>query len=299
MSILSFYCSLKLITAHPLNRDQKIKSILHFARWQIGSRLINRPVVYDWVNGSRFMVKKGEIGLTGNIYAGLHEFPDMGFLLHVLRPDDLFIDVGANAGSYTILACSAIGASGYAFEPVPSTYEKLIENIHLNYLENRVKCFNIGVGKEEGNLAFTTNLDIVNHAIASGEHSDNTINVEVSTLDLILENESPTLMKIDVEGFETPVLEGASETLKKQSLHSVIMELNGSCNRYGFDESRILEMMFDYRFKTYSYNPLDRTLKNLQGKNLKSGNTLFIRDESFVMDRLKSSPKINIHGKQF
>jgi FkbM family methyltransferase len=299
MSIYDSYCSLRLITTHPLNRDKKIKSILRFARWQIGSRLINRPVVYDWVNGSRFMVKKGEIGLTGNIYAGLHEFADMGFLLHVLRPDDLFIDVGANVGSYTILACSAVGASGYAFEPVPSTYEKLIENIHLNYLENRVKCFNIGVSKEPGTLAFTTNMDTVNHAIASGEHSDNTINVEVSTLDLILENESPSLMKIDVEGFETPVLEGASETLKKESLHSVIMELNGSGSRYGFDESLILEMMFDYGFKTYSYDPLDRTLQNLQGKNQKSGNTLFIRDEPFVMDRIKSSPKINIHGKQF
>jgi len=48
------------------------------------------------VNGSKFLVKTGETGLTGNIYTGLHEFPDMGFLLHFLRAEDLFVDIGAN-----------------------------------------------------------------------------------------------------------------------------------------------------------------------------------------------------------
>ena len=87
--------------------------------------------------------------------------------------------------------------------------------------------------------------------------------------------------------------------MKRPTLNSVIMELNGSGNRYGYDESRILEMMFDNGFKTYSYNPFDRSLVNLQGKNLNSGNTLFIRDEAYVLNRLKSSPKIVLHGKQF
>ncbi len=289
----------KFITTHPLNRDNKFKSIIRFVKWQIGSRLAPGAIVYDWINGSKFLVRTGERGLTGNIYAGLHEFPDMAFLLHVLRDDDLFIDVGANVGSYTILACSAIGANGYAFEPVPSTYKRLIENIRLNHLENKVKCLNIGVGREQGSITFTSNMDTKNHALASGEQSDNTISVEVSTLDAVLGGESPTLLKIDVEGYETPVLEGALETLKKQTLHSVIIELNGSGSRYGFDESRILKMMFDHGFRTYSYNPLDRTLVNLQGKNLNSVNTLFIRDESFVSDKLKNSPKFTIHGKQF
>ncbi len=296
MSVLNI---LKFLTTHPLNRDNKFKSIIRFTKWQIGSRLAPGAIIYDWINGSKFIVRTGEKGLTGNIYAGLHDFPDMAFLLHVLRDDDLFIDVGANVGLYTILACSAIGASGYAFEPVPSTYKRLIENIRLNHLENRVKCFNIGVGSEQGSIAFTSNMDTENHALASGEQSDNTISVEVSTLDAVLGGESPTLMKIDVEGYETPVLEGALETLKKQTLHSVIIELNGRCSRYGFDELRILKIMFDYGFRTYSYNPLDRTLVNLKGKNLNSPNTVFIRDKSFVLDRLENSPKVTIHGKQF
>ena len=296
MSLLN---SLKFIITHPLNRRNKLRSIIRFAKWQVGSRLVPGAIIYDWVNGSKFLVRVGETGLTGNIYAGLHEFSDMAFLLHVLRNDDLFVDVGANVGSYTILACSAIGAAGFAFEPVPKTYERLVDNIRLNHLENRVKCFNIAVGSEEGSVAFTCDMDTENHALASGEKMENAISVGVSTLDAVLGGGSPALMKLDVEGYETPVLEGAVETLKKHTLHSVIMELNGSGSRYGFDESRILEMMSGCGFRTYSYNPLDRSLINLRGKNMVSGNTLFIRDESFVLDRLKTSPRVSVFGVEF
>lgn len=296
MSVLNI---LKFISTHPLNKDDKLKAIVRFARWQIGSRLVLGEVVYDWINGSKFQVRTGETGLTGNVYTGLHEFQDMAFLLHVLRENDLFIDVGANVGSYTVLACSAIGANGYAFEPVPTTYNRLIENIRLNHMEDRVKSFNIGIGREPGTIEFTGDMDTVNHALAYGEQNTNSISAEVSTLDIALKYESPTLLKIDVEGFETPVLEGAYETLKKHTLHSVIMELNGSGKRYNYDESRILEMMFDFGFKTYSYSPFNRELINLNGKNLNSGNTLFIRDESAVLERLKDSPMISINNKRF
>jgi len=44
------------------------------------------------------VARPGETGVTGNIYTGLHEFSSMGYLLHVLREGDLFVDVGANVG---------------------------------------------------------------------------------------------------------------------------------------------------------------------------------------------------------
>lgn len=93
MSLLN---TIKFITGHPLNREHKLSSIIHLAKWQVGSRLVPRAIVYDWVNGSKFLVKTGETGLTGNIYTGFHEFPDMVFLLHFLRAEDLFVDIGAN-----------------------------------------------------------------------------------------------------------------------------------------------------------------------------------------------------------
>lgn len=288
---------LQSITNHPVNQNQKIRSLVRFFKWQVGSRLIGNTVVHNWVDGARFYVKTGEEGLTGNIYNGLHEFPDMGYLLHVTRKDDLFLDVGANVGSYTLLSCAAREARGYAFEPIPSTYAKLAANIRLNGIESRVNCMNLGLGNEEGVIKFTSDMNCVNHVLAPDEKHDNFIEVKVVTLDSVVSITGPTLMKIDVEGFETPVLEGAANLLQNTNLHSVIMELNGSGSRYGFDEGKILSAMLGYGFKTYSYDPLTRTLSNLDGKNLKSGNTLFIRDEEFVLERLKAAPKTSVLGR--
>jgi len=291
--------TIKFITDHPLNREHKLSSIIRFAKWQVGSRLLASTIVYDWINGARFFVKTGETGLTGNIYTGLHEFPEMGFLLHFLRTEDLFVDIGANVGSYTILACSAIGARGIAFEPVPSTYQRLLENMRLNHLDAKVKCINKGVGACPGTIAFTGDRDTTNHALAADEHCDHPVTVAVTSLDAALPDECPALIKIDVEGYEAAVLEGAQTILQKQTLHAVIMELNGSGDRYGFNESQILELMLDHGFKTYSYHPLARTLVKLEGKNPHSGNTLFIRDQNFVEQRLTTAPKITVRGKQF
>jgi FkbM family methyltransferase len=287
---------LQFITNHPVNRNRKLDSLVRFAKWQISSRLAPGAIVFEWINGSRFLVRNGDTGLTGNIYTGLHEFDDMGYLLHVLRPDDLFIDIGANLGSYTILACAAIGARGYAFEPVPSTFARLVDNIRLNNIEDRVAALNLGLAHEEGIAKFTTDLDTVNHVASVNGEQANTIAIKVTTLDLALGDVSPGLIKIDVEGYETQVLQGAVRTLCNDNLHSVIMELNGSGERYGFAESRILSKMLNIGFKTFSYDPLSRSLTNLKGKNLEAGNTLFIRNESLVQERLRSAPEIKVLG---
>ena len=100
----------------------------------------------------------------------------------------------------------------------------------------------------------------------------------------------------DVEGFETAVLQGAAKTLKNSTLQAVIMELNGSGRRYGYDESDILNLMLDHGFKCYAYNPMNRTLMELEGKNRQSGNTLFLRNISLIQDRLNTAPKVAIHG---
>ncbi|MGO9513651.1 MAG: FkbM family methyltransferase [Steroidobacteraceae bacterium] len=290
---------LKFITAHPLNRNHKLRALARFATWQIGSRLINGAVVFDWIAGSKFLVRTSEAGLTGNIYAGLQEFPDMGFLLHVLRPGELFVDVGANVGSYTILACAVIGARGCALEPVPTTYNRLLENIRLNRLEDRVRCLNIGIGREQARLHFTVDLDTANHAVAHDEISPGSICIEMSTLNAVLTDSPPSVIKIDVEGYESPVVEGAADILKDQTLHSVIMELNGSGRRYGYDEARIVQRMSDFGFRTYTYDPFGRELINLNSKHLNEGNTLFIRNEALVLERLRTSPKFYIHGNEF
>ncbi|MDH4393957.1 MAG: FkbM family methyltransferase [Aquabacterium sp.] len=293
---MSLFQVLKFITDHPVNRDQKIKAVMRFVKWQISSRLAPGAIACDWINGAKFLARTGETGLTGNIYAGLHEFPDMGFLLHCLRPEDTFVDIGANVGSYSILAGSVVGAKGHAFEPVPSTYQKLVDNIQLNAMGNRVQALNLGLADAEGQIRFTSDLDTVNHALAKGEISTNTIAVKVTTLDQAMVGIQPNLIKIDVEGYETPVLAGAAQTLRDSSLRAVIMELNGSGNRYGYDESKLLTLMMEAGFKTFTYEPFSRALKSLSGRNQLEGNTLFIRDEVWVRERLAHAQKFKVYG---
>jgi hypothetical protein len=111
--------------------------------------------------------------------------------------------------------------------------------------------------------------------------------------------EQPTIMKIDVEGFETLVIKGAKKTLADEKLHSVIMELNGSGDRYGYDEEELVHIMKEYGFSCYTYQPLLRKLIAIEGRNKQSGNTLFIRNIEWVKERLKTAPKINVHGVSF
>lgn len=291
---MSLINTLKFIGNHPLNKKRRFHAIIGWAKWQVGSRLVPGDVVYKWINGSRVIVRPGEAGLTGNIYCGLHEFSDMAYVLHVIAPEDLFVDIGANVGSYTILACAAKGARGYCFEPVPATFQRLMDNIRLNDLCSRVKAFNIGLSDKEGDLVFTSGENCTNHVVTDGEKVTNAVKVKVLSLDKILEGQSPSMIKIDVEGFETLVLQGAHETLNNHSLHSVVMELNGSGSRYGFREDNILGMMKAYGFSTYVYEPFSRELKSLDGKKNLSGNTLFIRNEKTVFEKLHKSLPVKI-----
>jgi hypothetical protein len=101
--------TLRFIASHPLGSRRPLSAYWRYARWQVESRLC-AEVEFNWIEGAKLIARNGMTGATGNIYCGLHEFTDMAFLLHLLRPDDLFVDVGANIGSYTVLASAVCGA---------------------------------------------------------------------------------------------------------------------------------------------------------------------------------------------
>jgi len=284
--------TLAFIAHHPLNKGRKAQALANYFKWQIGSRLVPGQVIYKWINGSRIIIRPGETGVTGNLYCCLHDFADMGYLLHVITPDDVFVDVGANVGTYTILACAAKGAKGICFEPVPSTFERLMDNLRINNLVQRVEARNIGLSDREGDLVFTSGEDTTNHIVAGDEQASNVVQVKVLPLDAILEDVTPSLLKIDVEGFEMRVLEGARQILGKEGLHSVIMELNGSGRRYGFEDKQIINYMKDFGFSTFRYEPFARELNAVDGDDCRSGNTLFIRGERAIQTRLKQAPRI-------
>lgn len=239
-------------------------------------------------------MKNGWTGATGNYYCGLHEFAEMGFMLHFLREEDYFFDVGSNIGSYSILAGNEALSNVHAFEPIPSTFERLKNNIELNGLLN-VKPHNIGLGEEESILKFTTSHDTINHV--ANAHETDTVDVPVKKFDDLFELSVPTLFKIDVEGFETKVLQGMKNTLGSSHLKAIIMELNGSGGRYGFDEKEIITLFKSYGFNSFFYEPLKRELFEANYGDF--DNLIFIKDYDFVSNRINSSKLIEINNIKF
>lgn len=120
---------LRLITFvwnHPLNAGGRLQALGRVVRWQLASRLMEGPIAIPFVEGTSLFAMRGMTGATGNWYCGLHEVRDMAFVLHLLRSGDHFLDVGANVGSYAILACGAAGARVTAVEPIPETFAHLV-----------------------------------------------------------------------------------------------------------------------------------------------------------------------------
>lgn len=288
----------RLFADHPLTRQTPMAAWGRFLQWQIASRLARRPLVRGWIGGAKLLVSSGDAGLTGNLYVGLHEFNEMAFLLHFLRSRDHFYDVGANLGSYSILAGRVVGARTTSFEPVPQTFEKLSANLRLNGLEERSSAEMKAVGSSPGRIRFTSSHDSMNRALRDDEDSDDAIEVEVTTLDASTAHCEPVLMKIDVEGFESEVIKGGSQTFRRDSLKAVIMETNGLGQVFGEESVTILQSMQEFGFQSYAYQGLTRTLCELTEPK-EEGNTLFLRDLSFVQERIRAAPLVEVLGRRF
>lgn len=294
MSIKSLITTIYFICNHPLTKSNRLSAIKRWIKWQIAIRLAPGAVAVDFVGGVQLLTKGGMTGATGNIYTGLHEFEDMSFVMHFLRPEDLFIDVGANVGSYTLLAGGVAGAECIAVEPLPATYRHLQKNVALNSLHDRVTLLNLAVGKEEGRITFTSGLDTENHVVIDNEsNSMDTIAVGVTTLDKIVGNLKPRLIKIDVEGFESNVIAAAECTLLSSKLDAVLLELNGLGKRYGFDEMLVHKRMLEFGFRPYTYSPFDRILHPANGMN-SQGNTLYVRNVDSVTERVATAHAFSV-----
>lgn len=230
------------------------------------------------------MVSRGMSGATGNIYCGLHECPDMAFVLHLLRPGDLFVDVGANVGSYTVLASRVCGASSVSIEPGDEARQALSRNLRQNGIEGLVEIVASAVGSSDGEIAFTEGLDTVNRVATAADESS--VVVPMRCLDSIVASKRPVLIKIDVEGFEEEVVRGARKTLEQPSLLAVELE-----TVTGATEG----MLRDAGFERVAYDPFTRKLV-APTPELMGHNALFVRDRAEVRRRVESAARRKVYG---
>lgn len=272
--------TITFLSRHPLTRANPAAAVLRFAAWQIGSRVVAEHT-HNWIDGAKLVVRNGMTGATGNIYCGLHEFADMGFVLHCLRADDLFLDIGANIGSYTVLASAVCKSRTIAFEPDPGTAAHFRRNVAANAMADRVTLHETALGRTDGVVTFTAGLDTTNRVV-DVRSSQPTRSVPVRPLDSIEGVEQAVLMKLDVEGYEAEVLAGAGRTLASPSLLAIETEAQDAAVTGPIEAAGFVRRWYD---------PFTRTLAAAPFPDLPASNALFIRDEAAVRARVEAAPK--------
>lgn len=155
-----------------------------------------------------------------NIYAlGLYEAPLARFFIRSLQPESVVLDIGAYIGQYTLLAAKyAPHGQVIAFEPHPESFARLTAHIARNRLQN-VQAFRQAVGRRKGTLPLVLSEQVSSSYLEMPFWGNKpTVEVEVTTLDTVvreLKLPKVSLVKIDVEGAEGEVLQGAQETLHR------------------------------------------------------------------------------------
>jgi FkbM family methyltransferase len=143
----------------------------------------------------------------------------------LLRDGGSFLDIGANIGSFTLIASEQEKARAYAFEPHPETFRLLQRNVELNRRIN-VSLFNIALGRAEGEVFLSDDAGSATNHIEPVQ-SEKTVAVRCMRIDTVCSEYAihPQYVKIDVEGFEYDVLAGFGAFLNEVDL--LIIEMNG------------------------------------------------------------------------
>ena len=277
-----------------IKKNKKWDSLVNFIYWQIGARVLSKKIIVPWVEDSKLIIGLAEAGATGNIYTGFAEYQDMLFLLHALRPEETFVDIGANIGVYTILASKVICANSISFEPIQNAFNRFEDQVKINRIDHLVRMENKGVGEKNESLFFTNNNDTVNKVSLAGDVT-NTTEIEVIALDDVLKKNEKYFIKIDVEGFEYKVILGAKDILSSQNTIGLIIELNGSSEEFGSSNSEIHNKLLNFNFYPVSYDPISRSLVRLNDYNKNQGNTIYIKDIEMIAGRCKNAPKRRVN----
>jgi FkbM family methyltransferase len=185
-------------------------------------------------------------------------------------PDGVFYDVGANIGAYSLVA-AANGMRVYAFEPAYPSFWKLNKNVSLNRFDDRIDCFPVALSVRTGISKFEyfdtspgSSRGFYFRGPSDGSDSRRP-EARKSTLSYSMDDfvrhfglALPTMLKIDVDGGESEVVEGAKEILRSESLRTVLIEID-----YGVSgSSAILDHLGRSGFALQSRRQRTRTIYN-------------------------------------
>ena len=193
-----------------------------------------KTVLTETFFGRKIFLDSMDISLTPHIMAeGRWEPWVTTFLQKNLKKGDVFFDIGANCGFYTLLAAHIVGEQGFVLgaEPQMAVHSRLIKSVAVNGFSGFVEVANVALGDERKEVHINKIGDYVGSATLGSNRSER---VNVTTMPLLIQeverkfkrNVSPNFIKIDVEGYEINVWKGMQNWLKEQRALTIIMEFS-------------------------------------------------------------------------
>jgi len=191
--------------------------------------------------------------IEASVERGMGELHILEKIITELEQDDVFYDIGASLGTHTIFAAKKVGQNGkvISFEPESRSYEKLNANIALNKLEN-VLPQNIALGnsfEEKSLYSYGGGFGSFNIRGKGALRTKNRIKIIPGDF-FILQKKLPipTVMKIDVEGFEYEVLKGLEKTLSGDACRLLCVEVHPSMLPKDIKTENVIDLVKSYDF---------------------------------------------------
>ena len=209
--------------------------------WQVRKALNLFPFEQQ-VSSSRIVAAHKACAVSALINSqGLYDYNNMRLLQWLLRDGGTFFDIGANIGSFTLVASEQSDARVIAFEPHPVTAKLLSENVRLNGRQNVMVC-PMALGRHDGVVRLTDQAgSSINHSVVQGDGG--TVEVPCGRVDTFCRAHGvvPEYVKVDVEGFEFDVLTGFGSLLRRVEL--VLIECNGLSEQRSVGVSTIHKLL--------------------------------------------------------
>jgi FkbM family methyltransferase len=228
----SFRKELASASSHPGNAGHHIKAFGRVTSFHINARVLKKRTCVPIGDHSKMWADR-RFPSTGQLILGNPpDWKPMQAWKLFLRPGTLFVDIGANAGIYSLWAAD-LGSTVISVEPHPEARRALAENAALNGYEFEIVP--AALSREAGVMRFTDRLGPKSHL--KPLDFPRGVEVSVRTLDDVLGERTATGVKVDVEGAERLVLEGARVAIAERRLPLIQLEWNNLSEKF-FGESR-------------------------------------------------------------